>query len=84
MSRQVLYAKLQTPYFSPGSGDLGTVFPPAGKTLAELTMLAMPEGLILTFKYNSRNQEVLIPYGNVVGMTLAPEPKESKSTPKAK
>jgi hypothetical protein len=72
MSRQVTYAKLQTPYFSPNSGELGVVFPPAGKTLSELSMNTSPEGLMLKFRYAGRNQEILVPYANIVGMTLAP------------
>jgi hypothetical protein len=76
MSRQVLYAKLQTAFFSPGTGDLGLVFPPAGKTLSNLTMNTTFEGLDIQFKYNMRDHEVLIPYANVVGMSLVPAKKE--------
>ena len=72
---KVIYAKLQTPFFSPGTGELGTVFPPQGKTLSELDMVKTVDGVEITFKYNARNQRIFIPNANLVGASLAPEVK---------
>jgi hypothetical protein len=80
MSRKVLYARLLSPIFAHGV-DLGTVLPPANKTLAGLSMsLTECENLLVSFKYNARTFELLIK--DATFMSLAPE--EAKPAAKAK
>lgn len=73
MSRKVTYARLQTAMHVPGVCQLDPVFPQANKTLDGLEMTAQETALNITFVYKGEKVEVLIPYGNVVGMRLAPE-----------
>ncbi len=75
MSKIVKYAKLQTAYFSQGLGDLGTVFPPTNKTLSNLAMNMTSDGLSIKFMFNFGEHELMIPYANIVGMTVVPEKK---------
>lgn len=74
MSRKVKYARLQTNAYVVGAGELGTVFPLPNKTLDNLSMTTQDSGLNISFTYRGLQKELLIPYGNVVIMELAPEP----------
>jgi hypothetical protein len=76
MNRAVTYARLQTNAYIVGAGELGTVFPVPNKTLDGLTMNTSKEGLSIKFAYRGIRKELLIPYGNVILMELAPDTKE--------
>ena len=78
MSNKVVYAKTQTNIFVPGAGDLGTVFPPQGKTLAGLTMELDDNGsLVLKFKYNARNHKLVVSSANLVVSSLVSEENQT-------
>lgn len=73
MSRKVTYARLQTLMHVPGVCQLDPVFPQPNKTLDKLEMSTQETALFIEFVYKGQKVELLIPYGNVVGMRLAPE-----------
>lgn len=75
-NRTVTYARLQTEAYVVGAGGLGTVFPPLGKTFDKLTMNTTDLGLNIRFLYKGLQKDLLIPYGNVVLLELAPEEKK--------
>ena len=66
--RKVTYAKLQTEYFSTGTGNLGTVLGDQQKTPG-IQMSYTEVGLHVKW----RGVEFIVPPGNIVGVTLAPE-----------
>lgn len=72
MNKKVIYAKLQTEAHVPSAGGLGTVFPPQSKTLEHLSMTALESVLSISFTYRGVKKELLVPYGNVVLMEVAP------------
>lgn len=69
---KVIYAKLQTEAYIPGAGALGTTFPPNTKTLENLTMTADDTTLAVSFTYRGLKKKLLIPFGNVILMEVAP------------
>lgn len=73
MNRTVLYARLQTEAYVVGAGSLGNVFPSQSKTLKNLSMTALDQGLNISFEYSGLKKELLIPLANVILMELAPE-----------
>lgn len=73
MSKKVIYARLQTEAYIPGIGSLGIVLPPQSKSLENLEMTATEYGLSVEFLYAARKTEVLVPYGNIVVMSVMPE-----------
>lgn len=75
MNRKIKHLKLQTGAFMPQSGTLGDVFPPSNKALNDLTMTSYGnDGVIMTFSYMGRSQELWIPSANVAHAELEPEP----------
>lgn len=78
MNRKVTYARLHTEAYVPGTGSIGTVLPPSGKTLDNLSMSATDSGLLVEFSFKAVKHEILIPSANVVLMTLAPEESKAK------
>ena len=79
MNRIVTYARLQTEAYIPGTGGLGTVFPPPGKTLENLVMTALDSAMYISFNYKGIARELLVPYGNVVLMELSPIEVQAKN-----
>lgn len=75
MNRKVIYARLHQGAYAPGAGELGSVFPPQSKTLENLNLTAVDQGLIIDFTYRGIKQELLVPSANIVIMSLAPEEK---------
>lgn len=75
MFRKVLYARFHQTIYSPGAGDLGNVFPPQSKTLEGLSMRSTDQGLLAAFAYKGIKNEILIPFPNIVILSLAPEEK---------
>lgn len=67
-SRIVKYAKVHEEIFIPGLGSLGTTLPSQSKTVKDLNMYTAVDGLVV----KSGSYEVLIPFANVVLMSLAP------------
>lgn len=82
-NRTVTYARLQTEAYVVGAGGLGTVFPPLGKTFDNISMKTTDLGLSISFLYKGLKKELLIPYGNVVLMELAPEDKKKNESAKS-
>lgn len=72
-NRKVTYARLQTAMHVPGVCQLDPVFPQSNKTLDNLDMSTDGASLFIKFTYKSDKVEMLIPFGNVVGMRLAAE-----------
>lgn len=66
--RKVLYAKLQTEFFSVGLGNLGTTLGDQQKQRG-IEMTYTQHGLFVKYK----GSEFVVPLANVVGCTLAPE-----------
>ncbi len=78
MNRKVSYARFHAELFFPGTSELGIVLPPMRKTLTDLEMTALPEGLLVKFSYKGLKKEVLIPHANIVNMELVPEAPKVK------
>lgn len=73
MNRKVSYARFHKELFFAGTSELGIVLPPMRKTLDNLEMTIIPEGLLAKFSYKGLKKEVLIPHANIVNLELIPE-----------
>lgn len=80
--RRVSYARMHQNVFAPGVSDLGNVFPPPSKTLANLEMTVDLSGLTAVFYWQGIKQELLIPSANIVIMKLLPEEKPAQAAVK--
>lgn len=74
MERTVIYAKLQTEFFTTGVGNLGVTLGDPQKHRDMRMTWAPTEGLRVKYK----GVEFLVPHGNIVGVTLAPETSSSR------
>lgn len=74
MKFKVRYAKLHTPYFSNGTGNLGDVLDPMERHKG-MELYYAPEGLYASYK----GVHFVVPTANVVGATFFsdPFPKEA-------
>lgn len=70
--RKVLYAKLQTEYFSVGTGNLSTTLGDPQKHRG-MEMTYTQYGLFVKYK----GFEFVVPLANIVGCTLVPEDKSN-------
>jgi hypothetical protein len=56
-----------------GLVDLGSVVPNETKTFDALKMSRVAEGLLIEFSYKSEDLACIIPYANIITMTLPME-----------
>ena len=66
MSKKVKFAKFHAGLFLPGLGNIGETLPSQNKTLSDLTMILVPEGLLISAK----GVDIVVPSANVVLMQL--------------
>lgn len=69
MSKKVKFAKFHAGLFLPGLGNIGDTLPSASKTLQNLSMTLVQEGLLIS----SKGVDIIVPSANVVLMQLEEE-----------
>lgn len=75
-ARKVECARLHTPMYVPGIGELGPSLPHKNKVIAGFAMVAVAEGL----EVYGNNKESFVPWSNVQCVTYEAEIKEDKKS----
>lgn len=77
LNRKVVYMRMQSGVFVQDLGPLDNVLPHQSKTLDNLVMTALEQGVVVDCSKQGRAHSFIIPWGNIICAKLQPETQET-------